>query len=175
MNEPRDFDIRSEREADRDQIAALLDAAFEGHDEAELVDRIRQTPEYVNDLTLVAHKSGIILGFIMLSYVSLKSGKDSFQVLSLGPLAVVPHAQKTGIGASLVEHAVTLCEQRSEPLIVLLGHAEYYPRFGFQRASLHSIKAPVNWPDASYMVLPLAKFSPTMKGAIQYPASWHIG
>ncbi|HEY9787474.1 MAG TPA: N-acetyltransferase [Candidatus Obscuribacterales bacterium] len=200
---PDQLQLRSERASDESTIASLLDAAFDGRLESELVSRIRQTPEYINDLTLVAEASGEIVGFNMVSYVYLKLSDGERQaidanrmlgaagsepddadlqandavikVLSLGPVAVAPARQKQGIGGRLMEECIEIANQRNEALIVLLGHAEYFPRFGFERASVHGIYPPVAWPDESYMIFKLRNYSPQMRGTILYPVAWQIG
>jgi putative acetyltransferase len=170
----QELTVRSEHAGDYLQIEALLDSAFQGHDEAELVDRIRLTPQYINDLTLVAARGYQILGFIMLSYVTLQGEHESFRVLSLGPVAVLPTLQKQGIGSKLMDESIRLADERREPLIVLLGHASYYSRFGFERASARNILPPVAWPDSSYMVRTLTQWTQDMQGTIVYPPAWQI-
>lgn len=166
--------IRRESKEDFEQISTLLDEAFGGHYEAQLVSRIRKTTDYIGELTLVAVKEDRIVGFIMISYVGLRQEECSHPVLSLAPLAVASQFQKSGIGGALIREAIKLSEERKEPLIVLLGHAEYYPRFGFQRASAFGIQPPVAWPDASFMILPLTSFNPTLKGTVHYSPAWRI-
>ena len=167
--------VRAEQTGDYEQIEAVLDGAFQGHEEAELVERIRRTAEYINELTLVATKGTQILGFIMLSHVDLQGVNDSFTVLSLAPVAVLPNFQKMGIGGKLILEGIKLAEERPEPLIVLLGHESYYPRFGFERASMHNIFPPVAWPDNSYMIRKLPGWRPAISGKVIYPPAWQIG
>ena len=170
----QELTLRTEQVDDYQKIEALLDSAFKGHAEAELVDRIRRSPQYVNEMTLVATKGAQVLGFIMLSHVTLQGENDSFTVWSLAPVAVLPAVQKMGIGGKLILESIRLAEERPEPVIVLLGHASYYPRFGFERASAHNIYPPVVWPDNSYMVRTLPKWTPAVKGRIIYTPAWQI-
>ncbi len=171
--------IRTETEADFAEVDALLDASFGGKDESALVRRIRDTPQYIIELALVAEHSedaeeARIIGFIMLSYVDLVNEQKSFRVLSLAPLAVLPAWQKKGIGGKLIQKSIELALQRQEKLMVLLGHENYYPRFGFQRASQHKIFPVADWPDNSFMVLKLNNWTPDMTGKIVYPPAWMI-
>jgi putative acetyltransferase len=168
------LNLRPELDTDYQPIESLLDSAFGGQYESQLVNRIRNTPEYINDLTLVAVAGEQIVGFIMLSYVTLVSAHTESQVLSLAPVAIMPTYQKRGIGGRLIQESIRIAEHRGDPLIVLLGHADYYPRFGFERASLHNIYPPVDWPDQTYMVRTLSKFTADLEGKIRYSPAWKI-
>lgn len=167
--------IRRETTADYNQITTLLDAAFGGKYESELVKRMREQPHFINDLTLVAQKQNEIVGFIMVSYVTLENTDvASTQLLALGPVAVKASQQKHGIGGALIRESIRIAEDRKESMIVLLGHDTYYPRFGFERASLHGIFPSADWPDNAFMVLRLAAYKQDMKGTITYPEAWQI-
>jgi len=171
--------IRPEQTDDFAQINELLDSAFEGDDESKLVQRIRQSADYINELTLVGEEpdSKRIVGFAMLSRVLLRTNSDvdtTTTVLSLGPVAVVPSLQNQGIGGVLINEAIRLADAKGAPMIVLLGHATYYPRFGFERASANQISPPVRWDDDSYMVRKLSGWRSTIRGTIEYPPAWQI-
>ena len=170
-----DLLIRPERPEDFQQIESLLDAAFEGQEESALVRKIRGSADYIPDLSLVAEQQKTIVGHIMLSYVRLHEGDRKWNVLSLGPVAVLPRYQKTGIGGRLINEALRIAEERNEALVVLLGHDTYYPRFGFEKASSRGIYPPIkDWPDANYMVRALPNYSPEMRGKVSYPPPWGI-
>lgn len=165
--------VRPEKLADQAGIAQLLTAAFGKTDEAELVDRLRLTEDYLPELTFVAEKNNELVGFIMLSYVTL-AGSTSRKVLSMGPVAVDPNHQKHGVGATMIHKSIELAEARLEPLIILLGHIEYYPRFGFERASQFGIFPPTDWHNENFMVKRLTQYSPALTGTIQYSPAWQI-
>ena len=167
--------LRSEEPGDYRQVETLLSSAFGGQDEVQLVDRIRKTGEYINDLTLVAVRDDCLVGYIMLSAVRLQGKDESYNVLALAPVAVLPAFQKMGIGSLLIREGIRLAERNHEALIVLLGHAGYYPRFGFVRASKQGICPPLSWPDDSYMVYLLSHYRAKMKGKIVYGPVWQIG
>ncbi len=166
--------IRVEAVSDWRQIEELLINSFGGREEAELVQRIRTSDEYLNELTLVAEVNNVIVGFVMQSHITLNDGCSSVKILSLAPLAVAPSVQRQGLGAKLMNAGIALAELREEPLIVLLGHAQYYPRFGFERASGYNIYPSAPWPDASYMVRTLPKFAPAIHGKTKYSPAWQI-
>ncbi len=167
--------IRREAPTDYTQIASLLDAAFGGKYESELVERMREQPYYIDELTLIAQQAEEIVGFVMVSYVTLESSdSSSIQVLALGPVAVEPSHQEHGIGGLLIRASIRIAEEKNEKMIVLLGHDTYYPRFGFERASVHDIYPSADWPDNAFMVLRLNAYKPDMKGTIRYPEAWQI-
>ncbi len=168
------YKLRREQFSDYEQINELLLAAFKGTEEVKIVTGVREGADYINDLSLVAEQDGKLLGFIMLSYVLLKNDDSDKRVLSLGPLAVLPEFQSQGIGGALIKESIRIADDRRDPLIVLLGHPEYYPRFGFERASIRAIFPPVDWPDEDYMVHPLKEYNPAYRGTISYPPAWGI-
>jgi putative acetyltransferase len=161
--------IRSEKPADFDAIDEVVRLAFDGRsEEVDLVRAIRASEYYVPKLSLVADDSSVI-GHIMLSYVHL----EDRQVLSLAPLSVHPEHQNKGTGDALSREALRLADAMGEPLVVVLGHPSYYPRFGFEPASKHGIEphAP-DIPEDVFMVVPLSNYDPTSRGRIAYPAAF---
>lgn len=148
---------------------ALTAAAFGREEEARLVDAIRASDRYVAELSLVAVDSGEIVGHVMLSYVDL-DGRD---VLQLSPLSVAPDRQSEGIGSALSRKALRLADKRGEPLVVVLGHPTYYPRFGFRPASSLGIEPPdPSMPGEAFMVVPLGAYEPTLRGRVTFPPAF---
>jgi predicted N-acetyltransferase YhbS len=68
--------------------------------------------------------------------------------------------------------AIELATERGEPLLCLLGHASYYPRFGFERARSIGIEAPRPWPDANWMALRLPAWDPSVRGTARFPEAF---
>ena len=122
--------IRPETAADRDAIRQVNEAAFPGGPEADLVDALRASNAWLPELSLVAEDDGEVVGHALFSVVSLDSGPE---LLSLGPMGVVPKRQRTGIGTLLVRRGLEIAGRADYPLVAVLGHPEFYPRFGFQR------------------------------------------
>ncbi len=121
---------------------------------------------YVPELALVAEKDGEVVGHVMLTYADL----DGRQVLSLAPLAVKPGRQRGGIGIALTQEALRKADERGEPLVIVLGHQTYYPRFGFEPARQHGIEPPdPQIPDEVFMVVRLRAYDPGLRGRITYP------
>lgn len=161
--------IRLEAGWDAPDVRRVVTAAFGRRAEAELVDKLRDTDGFVPQLSLVADNSGVIVGHIMFTHITLESDPPA-RVLALAPVSVYPAFQNRGIGSALISRGLAIAEERGEPLVVVLGHPEYYPRFGFVRASTLGIKAP--WPDIpddAFMVKPLNAYREDMKGTVRYP------
>ena len=85
-------------------------------------------------ISLVADDNGTIVGHILFSPVTL-TGHGDLTIMGLAPMAVLPTNQRRGIGSSLVRAGLDRCRQSGCDAIVVLGHPQYYPRFGFVPAS----------------------------------------
>jgi putative acetyltransferase len=163
--------IRPEAEADHEAVAEVTAAAFGQDDEARLVEAIRASAEYVPELTLVAEDEGRIVGHVMYSYSTL-DGSDA-RLLQLSPLSVVPDRQSEGIGAALTRESLRLADERGEPLVLVLGHPTYYPRFGFRRASTLGLEAPnPDWPDEAFMAVPLGAYDASLRGRVRFASAF---
>lgn len=160
-------EVRKTRTEDRPAVLGVVRAAFEKDDEAELVERIWRVPGYVPDLDLVAVEPGTgeVVGHVLHSHGDL----DSQPVLGLAPLAVAPGHQRRGVGGALLQAAIARADAAGEPLIVLLGHPSYYPRFGFERARPLGIEPPIDMDDdAPWMARRLTAYDPSIRGRYRY-------
>ncbi len=168
------MDIRPEIRADEKAIGAVHRAAFGQDDEAEFVVRLRDTKGYVAELSLVAVQGGTVVGHLMLTGVAVVPDAPDgpvVQVLSLAPLGVVPAKQNTGVGSRLVDVALRRASVRPEPLVVVLGHPDYYPRFGFRPASQLGLRCGLgDVEDEAFMARRLPGFRPVPPGVVRYEA-----
>ena len=145
--------IRHEKTADRKQVYSVIENAFKRDAEAKLTDRLRQACS--RHLSMVADDNGTIVGHIMFTPVRVKNGKEA-QGMGLAPMAVLPVRQRQGIGTLLVKSGLQILREKGCPFVVVLGHPDYYPRFGFKPASSFNIRS--QWegvPDEAFMVLAL--------------------
>ncbi len=120
--------------------------------EAELVDKIRQEATYEPDLEVVAEEACQLLGHGLLSQVQIVNKDQTFTGLVLAPLAVLPERQGQGIGGKILQELEKRAVTHSYEFISILGHPDYYPRFGYQKASLYEITAPFPVPDAAFLI-----------------------
>jgi putative acetyltransferase len=159
--------IRRETEADHAAVAEVTAAAFGKEDEARLVEAIRACEEFVPELTLVAEEDSRIVGHVMFSYSAVEG--STTRLLQLSPLSVAPDRQNSGIGAALTREGLRLADERGEPLVLVLGHPSYYPRFGFRPASTLGLEAPnPDWPDEAFMAVPLSAYDPAIRGRVTF-------
>jgi len=164
--------VRPETPSDYEAIDELLRSAFGGADESQLVRSLRASDNYVPDLALVAEENGQVVGHIVFSYITLK-GDEEFRVLALACMAVTPGRQRRGIGGALVEAGLERCEDRGEPLAIVVGHPTYYPRFGFEPARRHGIEPPsADFPDDAFMVRRVSGYSERQRGRVVYPPAF---
>ena len=166
---PAGLVVRAERAADAAGIRTVHEAAFPTKAEADLVELVRASAGFLADLSLVAELDGTVVGHILLSPVTLETGGGHEPVLELAPMAVVPEHQREGIGSALVIAGLDAAEVRDEPLVLVLGHPWFYPRFGFRPATAFGIRSPRAGPDAAFMVKPLTTYRRELSGQVVLP------
>ncbi len=145
--------IRPETPADIPAIFHVNQRAFGRDNEARLVNKLRG--ENAITLSLVAQVDEAIVGHILFSPVTIRDGETEWQALGLGPVAVLPEFQKQGIGSKLIRAALAELKMRGHGVVIVLGHAEYYPRFGFQPSQPFGIRWEVDVPAEVFMLTEL--------------------
>ena len=166
--------VRPERAGDEVGIRAVNDAAFGDPLEGGIIDEIRGSDRRIDGGSLVAEGAdGAILGHLLLSEGDLV-GADGVtrRIWMLGPVAVVPAEQRRGVGTALMEAAIALATERGQPIICLLGHASYYPRFGFEPARGIGIEPPRPWKDANWMAIKLPAWDSEIRGTAYFPPAF---
>jgi putative acetyltransferase len=162
--------IRKEREGDAQSVRLVNEAAFETNTEAKLVDMLRGQVQPT--ISLVADSSGDIVGHIMFSPVIL-SGHPELNIMGLAPLAVLPVQQRKGIGTELVQAGLEACQKLGFGAVVVLGHPDYYPRFGFVSSSHFGIDCEYDVPEDVFMVKELQEgYLNGATGIIKYHAAF---
>ena len=132
--------------------------------ESTLVDALRTTDEWLPALSMVAEADGRIVGYVVCSRAWVGAGA----ALGLGPLAVLPDWQQGGVGSALMHAVLGAADALDEPLVVLLGHIGYYPRFGFRPAEELGVVAPVPAWGAHFQARPMSAYDPAMRGQFRY-------
>lgn len=148
--------IREEAPEDVPTIRRVNELAFGQALEAGIVDALRESGDEF--LSFVADCDGEVVGHILFTPVTIETERGAVRGMGLAPMAVLPERQRRGIGTALVRHGLAALRDRSCPFVVVLGHAEYYPRFGFEPASRHGIRS--QWeavPDEAFMILVVDK------------------
>lgn len=143
--------IREEEPQDTPVIREVNIRAFGQGQEAAIVDRLRQNCD--NVLSLVAIVENQVVGHILFSPATIESEDRTIRGMGLAPMAVLPEYQRQGIGSELVRTGIEELKSRQCPFIIVLGHAEYYPRFGFERTSRYGIRSEWEVPDDAFMIL----------------------
>ena len=164
--------IRPEQPTDILAIREVNHLAFGQGLEGQIVDALRSNNAVL--LSLVALVENQIVGHILYSPLSID---DKIVGAGLGPMAVLPNHQRRGIGSQLITAGNQHLKDSGCPFIVVLGHPDYYPRFGFTPASTHGIKCEWDVPDDAFMLLildeskmhaisGLAKYRPEFSAAV---------
>ena len=164
----RRVQLRSERPEDFDAIDRVNRLAFGQSEEAEIVARLRTSSAFIPQLSIVAEEDGEIVGHILLTRVELDPPSDA-RVISLAPMAVVPERQRQGIGSGLVRAGLDAARELGEEVVVLVGHPEYYPRFGFKLASRFGMTNPFPGTEEAFFALALRDDAPIPAGRVVYP------
>ncbi len=156
--------IRPERPDDFAAIRTVNRLAFGQADEAALVDALRGGGFGV--AALVAEDAGRIVGHIFFSRLPIEAGGRVVAGAALAPMAVTPERQRQGIGSALVRAGLAACRGAGIAAVVVLGHPDYYPRFGFSAQAARGLRPP--FPDAgdAFMALELVPGSLDVRDAI---------
>lgn len=167
---PRSWPTRAETGADHRTVRQINLAAFGRAEEADLVQALRRDEAWIDGLSLLALEGdGIPVGHVLLTRCHI----GSVPALCLAPCAVLPSHQGTGVGSELIRAVLGEARGRGERYVTVLGHGDYYPRFGFARASGHGIGVGIEVPDEALMVMSLdGSVLPT--GTISYPPPFGI-
>ena len=167
--------IRKEEENDNIQIYEVNKLAFQQENEGKLIEKIRNTENFIPELSIVAEIDNRIVGHILFSKIKIV-GKSVYESLALAPMAVIPEFQKKGIGSELVKIGIKMAKKLGFDSIIVIGHKEYYPKFGFQRASKWNIKCPFEVPDDVFMAIELTEKAFEGKaGTVEYPDEFNEG
>ena len=162
--------IREETPKDHEEVRRVIRRAFENaehtdHDEHNLVDRLRKSDAFIPELSLVAEMDGKIIGHVLFSKIRIQ---DTVQV-ALAPVSVLPELQGRGVGSALIREGHARAAKMGYDFSVVLGHAAYYPRFGYVAAKTFGIRSPFPVPDENHMAVRLRGDVVALEGTVTYP------
>lgn len=132
--EPRDFAA----------IRGVISHAFGRVDEANLVEQLRADGEVLCEF--VAASDIAVQGHILYSRLMIEGASAAVEAAALAPVSVLPAFQSEGLGGELIRAGNGRCAALGCAAIIVLGHAAYYPRFGFSAAAAESLEAPFSGP-----------------------------
>ena len=159
------FTVRLEQPGDEPGIREVNEEAFGEPLEARLVDALRGTPDY---LSLVATIADRVVGHILFTPIVIEPLVDR-RIVGLAPMAVRPGHQRSGIGSQLIRAGLEECRRSGYSAVVVLGHPEYYPRFGFVPAHTFGLSCEFPSPPEAFMALELVDSSLSgLSGLVRY-------
>lgn len=172
--------VRKERPEDYSTTEQVVKSAFANQEfsdqkEHELVSRIRKSDAFIPALSLVAiqEETQEIVGHILFSKINICNVNQSVASLALAPVSVSPDYQSKGIGKQLILEALQKAKELGYQSVVVLGHPQYYPKFGFQKASQWGIKAPFEVPDEVFMAMELQENALAhVSGVVEYSSAF---
>jgi putative acetyltransferase len=160
--------VRKEKPEDIKQIYSVNEKAFGVSTEAEIVDALRENCS--DTLSLVAEDDGEIIGHIFFSLAEIEWMGKVIRGMGLAPMAVRPDRQRQGIGSQLVKAGLEILKEQGCSYVIVLGHPEFYPKFGFEPASKYGLTS--QWegvPDEAFMVIVMEPSSLLgVKGVAKY-------
>lgn len=173
--------IRKEEEKDYGEVFKLIERAFReikhsDHQEHFLVEKLRKSEAFIPELSLVAeNENGILAGHILFTKLKIESDSETFESLALAPVSVSPEFQNQGIGGQLIREGHLIAQRLGNQSVILIGHENYYPKFGYEKTSNFGISFPFKIPEENGMAIELVKDGlKNKKGMVKYPKEFGI-
>ena len=167
--------IRQETPADFPAVYSVNTSAFNRNEEATLVDRLRGSKSFIPQLSLVATIDNKVVGYILFTRVNIIGNGHNEEGLALAPVAVFPEWQRKGIGSKLVNSGIEAAKKLEYKSVVVLGHEQYYPRFGFKPTNRWGIKPPFHVSDNLFMGLELVENALSdVQGTVVYSKEFQL-
>ena len=176
-NDAENVVIRCEYADDRTAIRAVNESAFGRIDEANLVDNLRNEAavllSLVAEMKTVAGINNQIIGHIVFSRMWIDTAGSPIDAVALAPIAVLPEHQRRGIGGNLIRAGLNRLRERGEQIVLVLGHPDYYTRFGFSTGDARALASP--FPPEAFMAIELGpKALDGICGRVRYPAAFGL-
>ena len=171
--------LRQETPEDFEQVFNIIKEAFKTEPfsdftEQYLVERLRKSDAFIPELSIVAEKGAEIVGHVLVTKVKIINESKSFESLALAPVSVKPAYQNKGLGGQLILTAHAKAIELGYTSIIILGHEDYYPRFGYKLASKFGITLPFDAPDENCMAIELVENGlEGFNGLVEYPKEFN--
>jgi predicted N-acetyltransferase YhbS len=172
--------LRQEEEKDYAQVFNLVEQAFKDaeysdHQEHFLVEKLRKSDAFIPELSIVAEINNEIVGHILFTKLFVRSDSEIFSSLSLAPVSVKPEYQRKGIGSQLINEGHKIAKELGYESVILIGHENYYPKFGYKKTSNFGISFPFDIPEENGMAIELVKDGlKNVKGVVKYRKEFGI-
>jgi putative acetyltransferase len=178
MGEMNHMIIRSEEPQDIAAIRIVNEQAFGGSAEANAIEQLRERGQLVLSLVALiadpADRADRVVGHLLFTPIVIEAPGRSWPGLGLAPLAVRPEYQRQGIGSALMVEGLAQCRAAGHERVIVLGHPDYYPRFGFERASRYGVRFEFDAPDEACMILALRPGAlDGVHGVAKYQPEWN--
>ena len=166
--------IRPESPADAVGIYEVNRRAFDGSEtEAGLVEALRGSEDFIPELSLVAEENSEIIGHILFSRIHIETEDSRIPALSLAPMSVLPENQNRGTGSALVRRGLEECARLGHRIVIVLGHPNFYPRFGFSARMAMDLRCPYDAPGEAWMAIEIVPGAlDDVKGTVVYPPAF---
>lgn len=170
--------LRQETPSDYPAVAEAIQSAYQdvgysNHREQFMVERLRNSEAFIPQLSLVAEADQKIVGHILLTKIVIHTQNGSIASLALAPLSIVPEFQRQGVGSQLVLEAHRIAKELGYQSIVVLGHAKYYPRFGYEPLKKYGLELPFAVREENGMVVSLTENGLSgVTGKVEYPSEF---
>jgi putative acetyltransferase len=152
-------------------VRSINEAAFGRPDEADLVDSLRSEGAVV--LSVVAEVEQRVTGHVLFSRMSIETSNGPVPAAALAPVAVLPGYQRRGIGGQMIRYGLDLLRARGEQIVIVVGHPDYYPRFGFSGEKTRFLESP--FPPEAFMAVELGSGAlEGIRGKVRYPAAFGL-
>lgn len=163
--------IRREQPQDIPEVRQVNIRAFGQEQEALVIDQLRKNCNSI--LSLVAFNDGKVVGHILFSPAEIEGRHGRLVGTGLAPLAVLPEYQRKGIGSELIQTGIARIREGGCPYIIVIGHPDYYTRFGFEQAGRFGICSEWSVPKEAFMILVLdRRVMNGITGVAKYRQEW---
>jgi putative acetyltransferase len=164
--------IRADQPGDAPAVREINEQAFGGPQEARIVDALRGA---IGAISLVAESGDRLVGHILFTPIAVEPPVSGRRFAGLGPMAVRPDHQRRGIGGQLVRAGLDECRRLGYAAVVVIGHPEYYPRFGFVPGDTRGLQYEHPVPREAFMVLELETGALAgCAGVVRYPPQFDV-